>query len=103
MRILLPLLLAAVCLPRPAAAQHEGHGARSGAAPGRSAPVLGTVAFRNSGAPAAHEPFQRGVALLHSFEYGEAAAAFREAQRADPGLAPAYWLEALTYSHVMWG
>lgn len=84
MRILLPLLLAAVCLPRPAAAQHEGHGAPAGTAPARSTPVLGTVEFRNSGAPAAQEPFQRGVALLHSFEYGDAAAAFHEAQRADP-------------------
>jgi tetratricopeptide (TPR) repeat protein len=102
-RILVPLLLAALCLPRPAAAQHEGHGARTGGAAPRSAPVLGTVAFRNSGAPAAQEPFQRGVALLHSFEYDDAAAAFREAQRADPALAPAYWLEALTYSHVLWG
>jgi hypothetical protein len=41
-------------------------------------------------------------ALLHSFEYDDAAEAFREAQRADASLALAYWLEALTYSHVLW-
>lgn len=64
---------------------------------------LGSVAFRNSGNQAAQPAFQRGVALLHSFEYGDAAEAFRDAQRADASLAPAYWLEALTYSHVLWG
>jgi hypothetical protein len=41
-------------------------------------------------------------ALLHSFEYDDAAEAFREAQKADASLALAYWLEALTYSHVLW-
>lgn len=65
-------------------------------------PVLGTVAFANSGNAAAQEPFLRGIALLHSFEYEDAAAAFREAQRVDPALAVAYWAEALTYSHVLW-
>ena len=103
MRLLVPLLAAALCLPRPAAAQHEGHGSRGPGGSGVPAAALGSVAFRNAGAPAAQEPFQRGVALLHSFEYDDAAAAFREAQRADPRLAAAYWLEALTYSHVMWG
>jgi tetratricopeptide (TPR) repeat protein len=60
------------------------------------------VAFRNSGSRAAQPAFQRGVALLHNFEYGDAAEAFRDAQKADASLAPAYWLEALTYSHVLW-
>ncbi len=64
--------------------------------------TLGTVNFRNSGVAAAQPALQRGVALLHSFEYGEAAESFRHAQRADPTLAVAYWLEALTYSHVLW-
>jgi tetratricopeptide (TPR) repeat protein len=64
---------------------------------------LGLVTFANSGRSAAQEPFLRGLALLHSFEYDEAAAGFRDAQQADPGLAIAYWGEALTYSHLLWG
>jgi tetratricopeptide (TPR) repeat protein len=64
--------------------------------------ALGSVDFKNSGNAAAQPAFQRGVALLHSFEYEDAAEAFRDAQKADASLALAYWLEALTYSHVVW-
>jgi hypothetical protein len=67
------------------------------------APRLGTITFPNSGAPAAQEPFIRGVLYLHSFEFGPAAAAFREAQQADPGFALAYWGEAMSYNHALWG
>ena len=86
-----PRLLLLLSLPSIAAAQHEGHGA-----------ALGTVVFPNSGAPAAQPGFLRGIALLHSFEYDRAAQAFREAERADPGFALAYWSEALTHSHLLW-
>ena len=64
---------------------------------------LGSVSFPNSGAPRAQAPFLRGLALLHSFEYADAAEAFREAQRVDSGFAMAYWGEALTYDHSLWG
>ena len=63
---------------------------------------LGAIAFPNSGAPAAQDAFRRGVLLLHSFEYGPAAEAFREAQAADPDFALAYWGEAMTYNHPLW-
>jgi tetratricopeptide (TPR) repeat protein len=65
--------------------------------------ALGIVTFANSGATAAQEPFLRGLALLHSFEYERAADAFQEAQQADKAFAMAYWAEALTYSHLLWG
>src|SRR5216117_2235426 len=65
-------------------------------------PRLGTIDFPASGAPAAQAPFIRGVLLLHSFEYQDAARAFREAQRLDSGFALAYWGEALTYTHPLW-
>jgi tetratricopeptide (TPR) repeat protein len=65
-------------------------------------PRLGTIHFPTSGAPAAQTPFIRGVLLLHSFEYQDAALAFREAQRIDAGFALAYWGEALTYTHPLW-
>ena len=71
--------------------------------PGADASRLGMVAFANSGAEAAQAPFLRGLALLHSFEYDEAAEAFRRAQAADPGFAMAFWGEAVTYSHLLWG
>lgn len=66
-------------------------------------PRLGSVAFPNSGARAAQAPFLRGVALLHSFEYYDAAKAFKAAQKADRRFALAYWMEALTYRHPLWG
>src|SRR5216117_4606873 len=59
---------------------------------------LGTIDFPTSGAPVAQPQFIRGVLLLHSFEYRDAAQAFREAQRIDPRFALAYWGEALTYT-----
>jgi hypothetical protein len=42
------------------------------------------------------------VLLLHSFEYDDAIAAFREAERIDPGFAMAYWGEALSYNQPLW-
>ncbi|MGZ8361991.1 MAG: hypothetical protein ACXWUX_15845 [Allosphingosinicella sp.] len=63
---------------------------------------VGEVTFANSGAPVAQAPFRRGLALLHNFEYGAAAAAFREAQAADPGFAMAFWGEAMTFNHPVW-
>ena len=77
-------------------AQRETHAHR----PGQE---LGEVSFANSGARAAQEPFQRGLALLHSFEYEEAAEAFQAAQKADRDFAMAYWAEAFTYTHPLWG
>ncbi len=66
------------------------------------APHLGRIDFATSGAPPAQESFIRGVLLLHSFEYSDAAQAFREAQQRDPGFALAYWGEAMTYNHPLW-
>ncbi len=63
---------------------------------------LGRIYFPNSGNEAAQEPFYRGVLLLHSFEFGRAAEAFREAQEADSTFALAYWGEAMTYNHPLW-
>ncbi|MBO6575028.1 MAG: hypothetical protein JJ896_06425 [Rhodothermales bacterium] len=65
-------------------------------------PGLGTIDFPNSGSDAAQEPFIRGVLLLHSFEFGPAARAFRQAQEADPGFAMAYWGEAMANNYPLW-
>ncbi|MDH3270043.1 MAG: hypothetical protein OEN56_01845 [Gemmatimonadota bacterium] len=64
--------------------------------------TLGTIHFANSGQPAAQKPFLEGVLLLHSFEFEDAAAAFRRAQQVDPDFALAYWGEAMTYNHPLW-
>jgi len=63
---------------------------------------LGTISFPTSGAAAAQPDFIRGVLYLHSFEYDEAAASFREAQRKDPDFLMAYWGEAMTHTHPVW-
>jgi len=68
----------------------------------QSSARLGTISFPTSGARAAQKPFIRGVLLLHSFEYEDAATAFREAERLDPGFALAYWGEAMTWTHPIW-
>ena len=79
------------------AQERHAHAAAPGAA------GLGLVAFANSGNAAAQAPFLRGLALLHSFEYDQAGEAFRAAQQADAGFAMAFWGEALTYAHLLWG
>ena len=58
----------------------------------------GTITFPNSGSAASQPHFIEGVKLLHSFEWEDAAEAFRKAQEADPGFALAYWGEALSYT-----
>lgn len=73
------------------------------AAPLSAGQQLGVIDFPNSGSAAAQEPFLRGVLLLHSFEYDDAARAFQQAQEADPTFALAYWGEALTHYRPVWG
>lgn len=63
---------------------------------------LGEASFPNSGAAAAQPDFIRGLLLLHSFEYEDAATAFKAAQARDPAFAMAYWGEAMTYTHPVW-
>jgi tetratricopeptide (TPR) repeat protein len=63
---------------------------------------VGRVAFPNSGKRVAQADFLRGLALLHNFEYEDAAEAFRRAQRKDPKFAMAYWGEAMSYNQPIW-
>ena len=97
--VLLNLCAASLLLSSPpdAAPQHESHT--------KSGPPLriGKVSFPNSGAAAAQEPFLRGIALLHSYEYSDARFAFQQAETAAPAFALAYWGEAFTHSQFDWG
>src|SRR5262245_27889323 len=63
---------------------------------------LGRITFPTSGSAQAQPSFVRGVLLLHSFEYDDAIAAFREAERIDPAFAMAYWGEAMCYNQTLW-
>jgi len=71
-------------------------------AQGTSSSRLGTIHFTVTDDAAAQRAFERGVLLLHSFEYGASAEAFRKAQELQPGLVLAYWGEAMTYNHPIW-
>lgn len=46
--------------------------------------------------------FERGLLLLHNFEYVDAAEQFVLAQQEDPGFILSYWGEAMTYDHPVW-
>src|SRR5687767_6225365 len=95
-RLLLALLVPASLVAQEPPVHDHAPGAHAGQ-------KLGTVTFAHSGAAAANAPFLKGLALLHSFEYDDAADSFREAQRADPDFAMPYWGEALTYAKLLWG
>jgi len=63
---------------------------------------LGTVHFSISCKPEAQAPFDRGVALLHSFGYVSAADAFADVLAADPACAMGEWGIAMSYFHEIW-
>ncbi|HMB81065.1 MAG TPA: hypothetical protein VKI43_13400, partial [Vicinamibacterales bacterium] len=63
---------------------------------------LGSIDFPSSAKPAAQAPFLTGVKALYNFEFDIAAEAFRDAQKADPGFALAYWGEAMSFNHPLW-
>ena len=63
--------------------------------PGR----LGVVHFANSCADGVQPAFTRGMALLHSFEFGPAIDAFKSVDEADPSCGIALWGVAL----AQWG
>jgi tetratricopeptide (TPR) repeat protein len=63
---------------------------------------LGNISFPISCAPDSQKPFERGVALLHSFGYEEAEAQFIEITQKDPACAMAHWGVALSLFHQIW-
>jgi hypothetical protein len=63
---------------------------------------LGDIHFPVTGAAEAIPHFEKGVLLLHSFEYEDARVAFLKAQELDSTFAMAYWGEAMTYNHTIW-
>ena len=67
-----------------------------------TAAQLGTVVFPVSCAPEVQKPFERGVALLHSFWYEEAEKEFIQISTDAPNCAMAHWGVAMSLWHQLW-
>ena len=67
-----------------------------------SATRIGKVSFAVSCSPKAQQQFNRSVAWLHSFEYGEAQRSFDETAKSDPRCAMAHWGIAMSQYHQLW-
>ncbi len=75
-----------------------------GLAQAQSKDQLGKVDFQNSCSPGVQESFQRAVAMLHSFRYGETENAFREVLVQDPSCAISTWgIAAILMSNPLAG
>jgi tetratricopeptide (TPR) repeat protein len=81
------------------AAQEHHH---AGGAEAMGGGHLGAVHFPTSCAPAVQPDFEKGVALLHSFQYSASDRMFKQVAAADPSCAIAYWGEAMTLWHALW-
>ena len=92
---ILSLALALFVFPVWLAADDEHHHPEPGE-------KLGTVSFPTSCAAKQQKPFERGVALLHSFVYEEASQQFQQIAQQDPHCAIAYWGQALSLYHQLW-
>src|SRR6478672_12789858 len=82
MKRLLGELLLAVLLSASAAFAHEDD-------------QLGKVSFPTSCDPKVQAQFERGVAMIHSYWFGEARKTFEAVLKQDPSCAIAYWGIAL--------
>ena len=93
-RIFALLISCTLLVPVTARAQHEGHATAS-------ADEIGArhVKFETSCAPAVRDDFNKAVALLHSFWFPEAIAAFEGVLSRDPTCVIAHWGIALSH----WG
>ena len=63
---------------------------------------LGSVHFATSCRADLAGSFNRAVAMLHSFQYEDARAAFSKIAEQDPDCAMAYWGVAMTHYHGLW-
>ena len=64
---------------------------------------LGSLQHEFSISDAARPDFEKGLLLLHSFEYEDAREAFQEAILADKNEVMAYWGETMSYYKALWG
>ncbi len=64
---------------------------------------LGQVHFPISCAAKSQAPFERGIALLHSFGYTLAEQQFQQIAESDSTCAMAHWGVAMSQYHELWG
>jgi tetratricopeptide (TPR) repeat protein len=83
------------------AQQHHHHEAEGGDA-NAVLEKLGAVHMPISCAALVQTPFERGIALLHSFWYEEALKQFQSVAAADPQCAMAHWAIAMTEWRPFW-
>src|ERR1700730_6450217 len=96
MRLPTALLAVLLCATRPAPCDEGHHHALT-------EEEVGSVHFSTSCQPALANHFNRGVALLHSFQYEQARQAFTDIIGKDPQCAMAQWGVAMSHYHGMWG
>jgi tetratricopeptide (TPR) repeat protein len=89
------LLLFSVLLLAASCRADEGHHHATGE-------KLGSVSFPTSCSPAVQKSFERGMALLYSFEYDDSENQFKEVAASDPQCAMAYWGQAMSLYHQLW-
>ena len=63
---------------------------------------LGVVNIEVTGKDKALPHFEKGLLLLHSFEYADANEEFERAAAIDPNMPMAYWGQAMTHNHSLW-
>jgi hypothetical protein len=63
---------------------------------------VGNVNFPNSCSPEVQAALEKGLALLHSFQYQESGQAFGDAAQRDGQCAMAYWGRAMALDHQLW-
>ncbi len=71
-------------------------------APDATGDQLGELHIQFTGSPEAMPHFEKGLKLLHNFEYDDARDEFVKAQELDSTLVMAYWGEAMTHNHPLW-
>jgi tetratricopeptide (TPR) repeat protein len=91
--VLLPVLLMLVFSPVANSRSHAAHD------PGEQ---VGNVNFPNSCSPEVQAALEKGLALLHSFQYQESGQAFGDAAQRDAQCAMAYWGKAMALDHQLW-
>jgi tetratricopeptide (TPR) repeat protein len=65
-------------------------------------PQVGNVDFPNSCSAEVQGTIEKGLALLHSFQYEESAQTFEEVAQRDGQCAIAYWGKAMAHYHQLW-
>lgn len=63
---------------------------------------LGVVDIEVTGKEEALPHFEKGLLLLHSFEYADAREEFEKASAIDPDMPMAFWGQAMTHNHSLW-